>query len=161
MSDLSFKTRRREPLSLQLTAMIDIFSMIVIFLILGSVTSSEEMHFSSEIEVPKSYSKESLESAPQVIVQNDEVLFDVLKLRLPTSKFGSVDDDAELEAFRAQLKDYVSKLPTTSKTSGILLSVIADRKIPYKKIFDVIKVFRESGFQTLLFVTASKGKEPT
>lgn len=158
MNDLFVKKRRRDPMELQLTAMIDIFSLIVIFLILGTVMGGVEVTLPADMTIPQSYSKESLESAPQVIVQDSEVTFEVLKLKVPMAVFTN-PNAPELEEVRSQLKNYVASLPDTSRTSGILLNVIADQKTPYQKIFDVVRVFRESGFEALLFVTSSKGQE--
>jgi len=154
MNDLP-KIPRREPMQLQLTAMIDIFSMIVIFLILGSVFGGTELILPPGFTLPASYSKESVESAPQLYISSTEAHFAPLDLRIEAGKFG----DPESEATKAHAKAigaYVAGLPQAQVSSGLLLNVIADKAVPYRDIFNIVRTYRAAGFQTVLFVTTGK-----
>ena len=145
-------------MSLQLTAMIDIFSIIVIFLILGSVMSTTEVVIpGTDFVIPKSVSKESVNTAPQVVISDRSVLFPPLKLELKTENFiGTSKNIQEMASLSLKLKKYLKELPESSKGSGYLLNVVADEKVPYGKLFEILKVFREAGFESLLFVTSPK-----
>ncbi len=157
MSDF-IKRPRREPMSLQLTAMIDIFSMIVIFLILGTVSGAAEIEFPEGFLLPSSLSKENAESAPHLMISLEKVEFKALKLEYPIENFlGEASSESPaLVELTQKLKDYAKGLPITSKSSGLLLNVMADERVTYDKVFDVLRVFRGSGFETLLFVTTPK-----
>ncbi len=149
---------RRQPLELQLTAMIDIFSMIVIFLIKGTVFGTTDVSIPEGLRLAQSMSKEALEIAPQLIITAQEVKSSVSSTILSTDSFKeSALSDPKMEIFKSDLRGYLSKLSQDLKKSGILLNVIADRNLPYQKLFDVIKVFREVGFEVLLFVTTGPG----
>ena len=74
MSDF-IKMKRREPMSLQLTAMIDIFSMIVIFLIMGTAFGTSDVILPKDFLLPHSNSKEDAETAPQLVISLDRVEF--------------------------------------------------------------------------------------
>ena len=151
------KAPRREPLALQLTAMIDIYSMIVIFLILGTVNGAADLALPSDLRLPRSMSQESMDAAPRLIFTGDQIQFPVADVRGPVDAFRHVDGP-ELAGIRDTLKAYVDRLPPAAKTAGTLLNVVADRDTPYADIFDVVKVFREVGFDTLLMVTVGKSR---
>ncbi|OFZ56636.1 MAG: hypothetical protein A2428_05285 [Bdellovibrionales bacterium RIFOXYC1_FULL_54_43] len=160
MNDDPLTTRRshRRPMELQLTAMIDIFSMIVIFLILGSVFGASEMVVPEGMEIPRSISKEGAESAPRVTITREFVQISFLSGVYPIQTFQTdpVTVTSEITRLENEIRGYVQRLPAEAKTSGVLLNVIADRETPYENIFNVVKIFRKSGFETLLFVAAGE-----
>ena len=158
--DLTVRRHRKEPLELQLTAMIDIFSMIVIFLIFGTVFGAADIIVPGSIQVPKSVSKEGAESAPRLVIDANEVMFSGSGEKAPLSWFKGQDDESRsrADAFKGRIKGFVARLPDSAKGSGVLLNVIADQDTPYEDIFSVVRVFREAGFQSLLFVAAGEGK---
>ncbi len=159
-NELIVRRHRKEPLELQLTAMIDIFSMIVIFLIFGTVFGAADIVVPGSIKVPKSVSKEGAESAPRLVLDANEVMFSGSGEKAPLSWFKGQDEDsrAKADAFKGRIREYVAKLPESAKGSGVLLNVIADQDTPYEDVFSVIRVFREAGFQSLLFVATGEGK---
>jgi biopolymer transport protein ExbD len=161
-SSLIPKKKHRHVLDLQLTAMIDIFSLIVIFLIKGTVFGVSDLPLDAGIKLPESRSKEALETAPNVQLVGDLVRFSAAE--------GAVSKDgvplAELaaggpgrERLESEIKDYLAKLPAEARGSGVLLGVIADRDAPYSKIFSVVRFFRQSGFDSLLFVAAAEAEQ--
>jgi biopolymer transport protein ExbD len=155
------KRKRRNPLELQLTTLIDIFTLIVIFLVMGTVFGAADMSVPKDMRVPRSFGKESVESAPQVVINQNEVTVVALAKEfqdqakpIPLSEFrrGSGVATPALEPLKKLLKDHIAKLPNEIKKQGTLLNVIADRDAKYPDVFEVIRVFREAGFETLLFV---------
>ena len=155
--DFLQKKEKKEPLELQLTAMIDVFSMIVIFLIFGTVFGAADMVIPPGIEIPKSISKEGIESAPRVAILKNEVTISLLNEPMPLSLFRSA---AGKDTIKAKLKNvlapYVDK-KKDSKSSVIPLNFLADQDSPYAEVFDVIVVFRELGFNSILFVANGGG----
>jgi biopolymer transport protein ExbD len=145
---------RREMLTLQLTAMIDVFSILTIFLIKGTVFGVSDVSMPDTMKLPESVSKESVESAPQVLITKDSVQVSILAEPLPLTAFSKANDPA-IVALKEQLKAYVKSLPPEAKSSGVLLNVISDRETPYRNVFDTVKVFREAGFETLLLVAVA------
>lgn len=146
------KRRRRAPLNLPLTAMIDIFSLIVIFLIKGTVFGVADVS-TANVKLPISVSKETVESAPQVLIAQDKVRVSALQKDYPLSLFKPENaGSAEAASLKKELADYIAKITPEAKSSGVLLNVVADRSESYEHVFDAIRLFRESGFQTLLFI---------
>lgn len=152
------RSERKEPMALQLTAMIDIFSMITIFLVLGTVFGAADIDIGTNIKLPQSVSREEITSAPQLQISGSEVRF------VPLAKSWKLEDFSQNTPLtlkiRSEIVRYVSNIPGHAKQSGTLLNVIADKTLSYKSLFDVIRVFREAGFETLLFVTTAKAGGP-
>jgi biopolymer transport protein ExbD len=156
MSLLIVRMRRRVPLMVQLTAMIDIFAMIVIFLVKGTVIGVTEVTVPDGLHLPTSISKENVEAAPRVLISNGEVFESIFSQTYAVGLFHPTPTGAEdprVAELRGKARGYLASL-TPAARSTLLLNVIADRATPYRQIFDVIRLFREAGFETLLFVAA-------
>lgn len=151
---LAKRPHRKRPLELQLTAMIDIFSMIVIFLILGSVFGASTIAIPEGMILPKSNSKETLDPAPDVTVTKDSVTSSFAAEPISIADFSDADKASEIRAHAAR---YLQNLPEAQKKKIKLLSIIADRELPYAKLFAVIRVYREAGFDTLMFSATGEG----
>lgn len=156
-----YQKPRRELLELQLTALIDICVIIVLFLVLGTVIGAADMPVPNGLQVPRSFGKETTESAPKVILFNKNVQvvgltnsLDDKYQKIPFSEFSKArfQDSAVVSSLKTDLKSYIDQLPVSQKNGGVLLNVIADQTTPYSEVFDVIRSFREAGFETLLFV---------
>jgi biopolymer transport protein ExbD len=157
MYELINRKHRREPMALQLTAMIDIFSMIVIFLIMGSVFGGADLPLPPGIKLPKSSSPEISATAPTLGITSGVATFSGISgLSLPLSKFQEPAAELELAALKDQLKGFVERLPQKEKTAGIMLNVVSDEGTPYRDVFNAVKLFREAGFTSVLFVATAE-----
>jgi len=146
------KKPKKGPVELQLTALIDVFSMIVIFLVLGGVMGAPDIVIPESMKIPKSKSKEGIESAPRVTLESDKVSFSLSSKPIPLQAFSSPDSRERLVQ---ELKPFASeyfKKQTEAKNSVKAINVIADQSTPYRDIFDVVLVFRKMGFGSVLFV---------
>lgn len=148
------KKRRRGLIALNVVALIDICSLIIIFMLLGSVFGESSVNIPSGMGIPKSVSKETVENAPSFTIIENEVRtsFGVPPINLDA--FRKQTD--ELKTYKGLLKQFVDSIPPDGRQAGVLINVIADKTTPYSDIFDVIKVFRESGFQSMLFIAQGK-----
>lgn len=148
------KRRRREIVALNVVALIDISSLIIIFLIMGSVFGESSVNIPNGMAIPKSVSKETVENAPSLTIADNEVRTTFGVSPISIESFRKQSDD--LKGYRASLKQFVDSIPPEGRQSGVLINVIADKATPYSDIFDVVKVFRESGFQSMLFIAQGK-----
>lgn len=149
---------RREPLSLQLTAMIDVFSMIVIFLVVGASHEHSDIIFPNGFVLPKSKSKEDHASSNEVIVSTEKVSFKKLNLELGIKEFSELDSEAStLRDFEKSLHDYVRSRDSKEVAQPLSLNIIADERVEYERLYSILKVFRKAGFQNIYFVASPKG----
>jgi biopolymer transport protein ExbD len=142
---------KSKTIVLNLTSLIDICAILIIFLVMGTVIGQEEVTTPPGLKFPKSFNKENLENAPQIIVFNDEVDVKFLNRKIPIQTLRSTEHELTLRV-AGEVQKYIEAMPIKLKSSGVLLNMVADSRVPYSVIYDVSKYFREQGFQSILFV---------
>jgi biopolymer transport protein ExbD len=142
---------KKDIIVLNLTSMIDISAIIIIFLVMGTVFGTSAIEPPSDMKFPKSFNKEMIENAPQIVITEKlvEVPFIHRQIELENILEGHVE---KLKVVQVEIKKYIEEMPTDVKGSGVLLNILADKKTPYKTIYEVSKFFREAGVQSMLFV---------
>lgn len=152
--DFVGKTHRREPQEPQLATMIDVFSMLIIFLIAGTVMGTSSVILPNDLQPPRSVSKEAIMNAPQLTISRAGVSLGFDSQVYPLSLFSNPDAQ-ELSGFRASIQKFLS---SEKKTPDLgLVNLVADKSMTYQNIFDVVRVARESGFTSILFVATARG----
>ncbi len=151
MDFIPTKIERRPIPPLPITALVDAFTIIVIFLILGTVFATSDITVPGNLRLPKSISTEALESAPQALITEREVVLSLSKKKYPLGIFVGENPPALERALR-EVRAEVTRLAKNPRSSGLILNITADQRTPYRTLFDVTKVFRQAGFETLLFV---------
>jgi biopolymer transport protein ExbD len=142
---------KSKTLVLNLTSMIDICAILVIFLVMGTEIGQADLVTPEGLKYPRSFNKEVIETAPQVVVFRDEVDIRFTGRKIPLQTFRNVEDEVTKRAID-EINKYVAEIPPKLKGSGVLLNLVADRDVPYKTIYEVSKFFRQNGFQSILFV---------
>jgi hypothetical protein len=104
------KRQKKPPLELQLTAMIDVFSMIVIFLIFGTVFGAADITVPAGMRIPQSISKEGLEAAPKVMIERDGVTTTLIAGKIALNDFRSPDGrDTIKKRLKSSFQTYEDK----------------------------------------------------
>lgn len=138
---------------LNVVALIDVSSILIIFLVMGTVFGESSVVPPADMEMPRSSNKDSVTNAPQVTIMNDSVVTTLFGDKIPLAAFrGTIEESPVLQKLQDQIKKYIETMPVDLKRSGTLINVVADRRAPYKNIFDVIKFYRQAGFESILFV---------
>lgn len=154
MNDSIFPPRKKkEPLELQLTAMIDVFSMIVIFLIFGTVFGAADIVIPVGLEIPKSVSKEGIDSAPRIVIQENTVTLSLTNEVFPLADFKAPALRRQVqEKLKPVLKDFKDRRITNAGAGMNPINLVADQGTSYEHIYDVVSTFRELGFDSIYFV---------
>ena len=146
-------------IGLQLAPLIDIFVLIIIFLIKGTVMSNASITPPADLKPALSKSPEGLEPAGQVYISPSEVYFSMVNEKIPIAEFMQQIQENTIEKLSGRsmtisqkLKTYLVAIPDSEKKSGILMNFLADAGTDYKTVFEVAKYCREIGFQNILFV---------
>lgn len=159
MDEMFAKKKKRTMAGLQLAPLIDIFVLIIIFLIKGTVMSNASITPPADLTPAKSKSPEGLEPAGQVYISKTEVFFSMIKETIPLTEFNQqieANTPSAMTGKAAQisqkLKTYIQSIPDQEKKSGILVNFLADAGTEYKTVFEIAKFCRQLGFQNILFV---------
>lgn len=145
-------------MALQLAPLIDIFTLIIVFLLMSTVLGGVSIVFPPSMKSAKSVSTESVEAAPQVVINQQEVHIPILNRVIPLSVFKK-QDPSELQALKSQVEAYIKNVDNESKGSVVNVNLLADAATPYSDVFDVVKALRKSGFQSVLFIAEGDKKQ--
>ncbi len=159
MDDLFPRKKKTKLVGLQLAPLIDIFVLIIIFLIKGTVMSNASITPPGDLKPALSKSPEGLEPAGQVYISPSEVYFSMVNEKIPIAEFMQQIQENTIEKLSGRsmmvsqkLKAYLVAIPDSEKKSGILMNFLADAGTDYKTVFEIAKYCREIGFQNILFV---------
>ena len=145
--------------SLMLTSLVDMFTIIVIFLLMNFSANGEVLYMSKDIKLPDAYHGAQLERAPVISVSSDAVTFDG-KMLISTADLakGDVLNVPELEdALRDEKRRYeqIHANDPDHPFKG-LVNVQADRRIAFKVIKRVMFACNQSGFGNINFAALSR-----
>jgi biopolymer transport protein ExbD len=148
--------------SLMLTSLVDVMTIITIFLLMNFSANGEVLYMTKDIKLPDAFHGAQLERAPVISVSADAITFDG-KMVLSTGDLekGDVLNVPELEdALRDEKRRYeqIHSQDPDHPFKG-LVNVQADRKIPFKVIKRVMFACNQSGFGNINFAALAKAAE--
>jgi biopolymer transport protein ExbD len=145
--------------SLMLTSLVDMFSIIDIFLLMNFSANGEILYMTKDIKLPSAQHGAQLERAPVISVSAEAVTFDGKQIATTEDMLkGDVLNVPELEdALREEKRRYeqIHANDPEHPFKG-LVNVQADRKIPFKVIKRVMFSCNQSGFGNISFAALSK-----
>ena len=155
MLDFEGEKKRSNVIILQLAPMIDIFVLIIVFLIRGTVLEETAVQKPEGVNLAQSISKERSEASPQVIISSDKVEFKMIEQVRPLKESKEDDVNPRDPIFHAFKKFQDENKDVENSTH---INVISDRGTTYKVLYNVVKILRISGFQSMLFVAESEAR---
>ena len=152
--DLRSKSTKRNILRLQLAPMIDVFVLIIVFLLKGAVFADSTLDVPAEIKPPQSSSKESVDLASQVLISKKEVNFKIINYKVSIENFKN--NEGVKESILKELKEAYQNYSTVNKQNLTNVNIVADLELKYEDLFEVVKTVREAGFSSMLFVATGE-----
>lgn len=140
------------PINLNLTALIDISALIVIFLIMGTIFGQSSLDIPPGLILPVSTHNDSITSAPDIKINGNNVEVPFLGKTYNLSDF----DADQVVRIENDVRSYLDKMPNSNIQQSRMMNLIAAQDFPYGQIFKIIKPFRAAGFETVLFVARGK-----
>ena len=153
------KSHRKDPIEPQLAAMIDVFSILIIFLIAGTAMDSSVLNIPINLGLAETSSKSTTLNAPQVTLHKGEVNINFIDSKITINDIeNAAPTSPKILEIQTKLKSYLANIKENNKKSGsemqLLESVnlLADKNTPYKEVFAVVKFFRANGFQNTILI---------
>ena len=124
---------------LLLTALIDAFSILVIFLLMSFSANGEIIYMSKDMELPKAGQSERLERTTVVKLESDKIFIE--------------DKEVPKENLVAALMDVRKQYKETHPDEEFpaVLTIQADRRIQYKDINNIVLATGNAGFSDIKF----------
>ena len=145
--------------TIMLTSLIDVMTIMVIFLLMNFSANGEVLYISKDIKLPDAYHGSMIERAPVIAVSGDAVTFDGrMLLNTADLEKGEVLNVPELEdALRDEKRRYEQiHVNDPDHPFRGLVNVQADRRIPFKVIKRVMFACNQSGFGNISFAALSR-----
>lgn len=156
MIDSFQKPHRREPTQPNLTPMLDVFAIITLFLITGTVFGNSAIQILPLIKLPFSFVSQPVDTAPQISLTKTHVHAVFLSRPYPLKVFRQdVGLDPERIELKREIVKYVLRLKVENSEKQVrtlILNLVADQKVPYRDLYDVIRVFRNEGFEKIALI---------
>ncbi len=127
-------TKRREPLTPDLTALIDVVFILLIFFIVSSVFKKEELAL--QLNLPTS-------DASQLEVEIKQINIELSATKIA---FGGIKVD--LESLEKSL------LKITKKDKPVIVRI--DKDVPYERVIKILNIHQKYSLNNLALVTATK-----
>lgn len=134
-SRLKHQERRIRMVSLSLTSMVDMFAILVIFLLVNTSTVSQWIEVSHNIELPRAGMVDPPKQAPAIQI-SDEGIFGNEKLLV------SAKDSLRGVAEFNPVKQFLGKF---DKREGFV-NIVAHTKVPFGVVRKVVNICQDSGF---------------
>ncbi len=149
------KENKHSVVALQLAPILDIFIVIIIFLVLGSFSKGVAVEVPTELKLTKATNDEIVEISSEVhlFYENniEYIYFKFLDQKLRYADF--LTDENLQNSVLEKIKKYNSSLASQAKLGGINLNFVIDEKIKYKYVFDLSEFLRNSGFENLSYIS--------
>lgn len=128
--------KRREPLGLDLTPIIDVVFILLIFFLVTSVFKKEELALM--LDLPKANAKELAVKKEQIFI---ELSIDKLAIKGIEVSFESLEDN--LKAIE-------------NKNDAVIVRI--DKKVPYERVVKVLDLLQKYSLNNLALVTNEEKK---
>ena len=158
-----------EHQELNIYAMMDMMTILLVFLIQQFATTSANITQSAELQIPTSVSERVAEPAIVVTISQNDILVDgtrALSLRNglvdPSQKNGGANAfliNPLLEPMQAKkelLKLIASRNPARPFTGEV--QIIADKRTPYRTLIEVVYTCGQAEFKNVRFVVIQQGQ---
>ena len=154
--------KKSQYAGLMLTSLVDVMTIITIFLLMNFSANGEVLYMNKDIKLPDAQHGAQLERAPVISVSADAVTFDG-KMLLSTGDLtkGDVLNVPELEDVLRDEKRRYEQIHAQDPDHPFrgLVNVQADRKIPFGVIKRIMFACNQSGFGNINFAALAKTPE--
>ena len=129
---------------LLLTALIDAFSILVIFLLMSFSSTGELLTLGKDMQLPKAALGDVIERNPVVKIDGDKLFLEDKEIK-----------EADLVAALMGLRDQHKEMHPDQEFPGIV-TIQADRRVPYNQMNSIIVATGNAGFSEIKFAVLMK-----
>jgi biopolymer transport protein ExbD len=150
---------------LLITPLVDMFVIIVLFLIANFSATGEVLMMSKDIQLPTASHTKDLELVPVVMISKDEVIVEgSLVGKVSEIVKGDQMDIPELEERLREMKKKTDELhalaqDTSQQSSAGDVNIQADKEVPFKIISRVMFSCASADYQNINFAVLSSGSD--
>lgn len=155
----NLKRMAHQP-KLNLVALMDIFTILVLFLMVNS-GDVEVLQPDRNITLPESLSEQRPEPALTIKVTADDILVEGRSIQ--ETEAALAQPETSLQALAEELKGQASRRPELSpreRDQGRAVMIMGDRATPYKLLKRIMATCADSGYRDISLAVNSRPPEP-
>jgi biopolymer transport protein ExbD len=155
-------TRRRRVLpKLPLTSLMDVFTILVFFLMVNQ-SSVETLQQPKQIKLPESVVEEKPRETVVILVGKDEVLVQGVPVaRIADIQAAGNEEIAPIGARLAELSESVIGVSTQAVAESREVTVLADRSIPFSVLKKILSTCTARGYTRVSLAVIQKSGQTT
>ncbi|MFQ5648900.1 MAG: ExbD/TolR family protein [bacterium] len=158
------KPRRNKSISsfaLRLTSMIDMFTILLVFLLQSFSAEGEIMSVAKDLRLPESTAKTPPKASPILVVTNEWIILD----GNPVEKVAAVMSQEQnliqpLRQRLAHIRTFSTNLATLDRSMGFRgqIAIQGDREIPFALLKKIMFTCGQEGFNNMLLAVNQAGE---
>ena len=154
---LNGHSKKVQHFDLNLTAMVDMFSMLVMFLLMNFSSTGEVFFISKNVKMPDAAHGRQLESLPLLSVTSSSVFFDAPATSgRPSVQIEESGEELPQLKLRLQQLRIMEQTLKPDKAFKGQINIQADEKVPLSQIKKVMNVLISEGWTGINFAVQSK-----
>ena len=156
------KRRKSAIPKLNLTSLMDVFTVLVFFLIFNSSASVETLQTPKQITLPESVVEEKPRETVVIFVGKEEVLIQgVLVARVADIQASGNVEIESISVRLAELSESVIGLSTQAIAESQEVTVLADKSVPFSVLKKVMATCTAQGYIRVSLAVVQKSSQPT
>ena len=148
--------RMSKPGGLNLTALMDIFTILVFFLMVNS-SDVKVLDQNEDITLPKSEAETVPEDVMELVVAGDSILLKGREVASIDGDSPSADDEQRIEGLYQALMDRIGDREVPE--AGFPAMIIADREMTYAVLRPIMRTAVDAGFRQLHLAVEQRSGE--
>jgi len=155
--------RRKSPIpKLNLTSLMDVFTVLVFFLIFNSSATVETLQTPKQITLPESVVEAKPRETVVIFVGTEEVLIQGVPVARVADILATGNLEIEPISVRlAELSDSVIGLSTQAVAKSQEVTVLADKSVPFSVLKKVMATCTAQGYARVSLAVVQKSAQPT
>lgn len=150
----------RKKSSLNLVSLMDIFTILVFFLLVNS-SNSQQLPNSKDIKLPTSIATKSPKETIVISVTTKDILVDGRQVAAVNNELNSLDDRLLIEGLKKELDFQYAKSASilgNKVKAGLSVTIMGDEGIPYELLRKILSTCRQANFTNIAFAAMQKAK---
>jgi len=150
----------RKKSSLNLVSLMDIFTILVFFLLVNS-SNSQQLPNSKEMKLPTSVATKSPKETIVIAVTTKDILVDGRHVAIINNELSRSDDSLLIEGLKKELDFQYAKTTQvvgSKRKAGLSVTIMGDESIPYELLRKILSTCRQANFTHIAFAAMQKAK---
>jgi biopolymer transport protein ExbD len=148
------KFGKKKKMALQLTSLLDMFTIILVFLMVSFQSQDKDFVLNADLALPESSAKSPFKTGVNLAITNDSVIVEGTNV-FTLGKGGTVSDEmfeaGKIEGVVAGVASAWEKIKKEEGEENVVV-IQADKKLPYRTIHLVMRSAAHAGFHRFRLV---------